>query len=103
MERKGGSTAVVTTEQVTKALKTATTTPVEEKTLRLRYGAKVDLKAPLPTAHGDNEELGDELLLIEMQLLKALKRHKAAQAKLAAPRNAAKDKIVRNLKAKKSR
>jgi hypothetical protein len=102
MERKGGSTAVVTTEAVATGLKRTSTTSAEEKALRMRYGAKVDLRAPLPMAQGDNEALGDELLLIELELLKALKARKATAVKTtAAPRNVAKAKIVASLKAKK--
>ncbi|MCU0700465.1 MAG: hypothetical protein MUC96_28480 [Myxococcaceae bacterium] len=108
MERKGGSTAVVTTETVARGLTKTVTTPAEEKALRMRYGAPVELDAPLPKAHGDNEELADELLLLEMRLLSALKRQKAmAQGggKPAAPapkaRNATKSKVVAALKSKK--
>ncbi len=100
MERKGGSTAVVTAETVTTGLQTSTVTQTEEKALRMRYGASVDLKAPLPTAYGDNEELGDELLLLEMRLLSALKRQRA-MAKATPVKNATKSKIVGALKAKK--
>lgn len=101
-----GSTAVVTTEQVTAALAQTKVSVVEEKALRMRYGARVDTKAPLPTAFGDDDELGDELLLIEMQLLRALKARKAAAVaaiapKTTAPRNATKDRIVAKLKTKK--
>ena len=70
MERKS-STTVVTAEQVTAGLKKANTTAREEQVLRLRHGLSVDKKAPLPQAHGGNEELADELLIIEMQLLRA--------------------------------
>ena len=108
MERKSGSTAVVTTEEVVAGLKHASTTSTEEKALRMRYGATVALQAPLPRAAGGNEELEDELMLIEMHLLRALKHRKAMATKaaapvltLASPRNAAKDKIVSKLKAKK--
>ena len=94
MERKG--TAVVTTEEVTEALSRAPVTTTEEKVLRMRFGARVQPGAPLPRAAGDNEELGDELLLIEMQLLRAMK----ARAKVQAPRNVNKDKIVRALRKK---
>ncbi len=107
MDRKGGSTAVVTAELVTTQLRTVSTTPAEEKALRMRYGAKVGLTEPLPQAHGGNEELADELLLLEMRLLKAVKMHRAnltAKAgKATAVKSVAKDKIVRGLKAKKSR
>lgn len=106
MERKGGSTAVVTTETVARALTKTVTTPAEEKALRMRYGAPVELDAPLPRAHGDNEELGDELLLLEMRLLSALKRQKAmAQGQkppaAAKARNATRSKVVAALKSKK--
>lgn len=106
MERKGGSTAVVTTETVARALTKTVTTPAEEKVLRLRYGAPVELDTPLPRAHGDNEELGDELLLLEMRLLSALKRQKAMAQGQKPPaatkaRNATRSKVVAALKSKK--
>ena len=84
MERKGSSTAVVTKELVATALKTATTTSREEQALRMRYGASVDKKAALPQAHNGNEELADELLLIEMQLLRGLKAHRDPTSSKAA-------------------
>lgn len=97
-----GSTAVVTTEQVTTALRQTKVTAEEEKALRMRYGAGVETKAPLPTAFDDDAELGDELLLIEMQLLRALKARKAAASR-GGPRNATKDRIVAKLKTKKKK
>lgn len=96
MERKGGSTAVVTKEQVTTALKTATLTGREEQALRMRYGAAFEMKAPLPQAHGGNEALADELLLIEMQLLRGLKAHRGVKA-TAASKGAVKSKITARL------
>ena len=101
MERKVGSTAVVTAEMVVAGLKHAKTTSAEEKALRMRYGATVERTATLPMAAQDNEELADELLLIEMHLLRALKYRKAQATKAAAPRNSTKDKIVSRLKTKK--
>ncbi|MBL8919505.1 MAG: hypothetical protein JNJ54_11630 [Myxococcaceae bacterium] len=106
MERKGGSTAVVTTETVARALTKTTTTPAEEKALRMRYGAAVELDEPLPRAAGDNEELADELLLLEMRLLSALKRQKAMAAgnkpaPVAKARSATKSKVISALKSKK--
>ena len=95
-----GSTAVVTAEQVTTALGRTKVTTEEEKALRMRYGARVETKAPLPTAFEENDELADELLLIEMQLLRALKARKALAAG-PKPRNAVKDRIVAKLKTKK--
>jgi hypothetical protein len=102
MERKG--TAVVTTELVESGLKKAQTTSREEQALRMRYGATVDRKAKLPQVAEPESDLADELLLIEMRLLSALKHRKAqAQAKAApAPaKSAAKSKIVNALKSKK--
>ncbi|MFZ5441328.1 MAG: hypothetical protein ACOZQL_15070 [Myxococcota bacterium] len=101
MERKGSSTAVVTKELVATALKTATTTAREEQALRMRYGATVDKKAALPQAHGGNEELADELLLIEMQLLRGLRAHqgKPVVAKTAT-KSAVKSKIASKLSRK---
>jgi DNA-directed RNA polymerase sigma subunit (sigma70/sigma32) len=97
MERKGGSTAVVTKEQVTTGLKTAALTAREEQALRMRYGAAFDKKAALPQAHGGNEALADELLLIEMRLLKALKAHRAPAAKTTAAKGGVKAKIASRL------
>ena len=112
MERKGGSeTAVVTAEEVRSALgKTKALASDEEKVLRMRHGVAVtDPRASLPRAAGNNEELQDELLVLEMQLLKA---HRTRQAG-ARPENVAvrpvlepagaraKDKIVRALRKKK--
>lgn len=105
MDPKGGSTTVtVEAEEVRARLPHARTlTAEEEKALRMRYGAPVrELSTPLPRAHGDNEELGDELLLIEMQLLRAWKARMAAPpSRPALGRNAAKDKIVRSLRKKR--
>jgi len=97
MERK---TAVVTSEEVAVALtKVRTMTSEEEKVVRMRHGAKVSVEAPLARAAGDNAELNDELLVIEMQLMRAMRAHNTA-----APtplRSAGKDKIVRMLRRKK--
>lgn len=72
MERKVGS-STVTAKEVKAALEKARTLSAEEeKVLRMRHGAGASsTRAPLPRAAGDNQELGDELLLIEMQLMKA--------------------------------
>ena len=105
MERTGNKAAVVTAEQVRAGLKLATRTleHEEEKALRMRHGASVELNAPLARAAGGNAELEDELLLMEMQLMKAWRaRMQQASAKAAAPqKSAAKDRMVRALKAKK--
>jgi len=107
MERKGGNTtAVVTAEEIRSALSQArTVTSEEEKALRMRHGVAVDPRAPLPRAAGNNAELGDELLVIEMQLMRALRaraRGKSeATSRVGVPRNASKDKIVRALRKKR--
>jgi hypothetical protein len=112
MERKVGASAVaVTQEDVRSALgRTKTLTSEEEKALRMRHGVGAASTAePLPHAAGENAELEDELLLIEMQLLKAWRirfaQHKASRngvAHSASPRDSRmKDKIVRSLRRKK--
>ncbi|MCE9669479.1 hypothetical protein LY474_16840 [Myxococcus stipitatus] len=114
MERKVGS-STVTAKEVKAALeKTRTLTAEEEKVLRMRHGAGASsTRAPLPRAAGDNAELADELLVIEMQLMKAMRARAGAKAAAtatkapvaAAPRESAanptKDKIVRALRKKK--
>jgi hypothetical protein len=113
MERKVGS-STVTTKEVKAALEKArTVTSEEEKVLRMRHGVGApSTQAPLPRAAGNNEELADELLVIEMQLMKAMRERTgqtktASKPKVAAARaseksaNPAKDKIVRALRKKK--
>lgn len=117
MERKVGSSTTVTAKEVKAALDKATTlTSEEEKVLRLRHGAGASsTRAPLPRAAGNNEALADELLVIEMQLMKAMRArtgqavsatNKAKAAPAKAPvadvtGNRTKDKIVRALRKKK--
>lgn len=104
MESKGGSNAaVVTAETVKKALSKATDlTATEERVLRMRHGAPAgDLRTPLPQAHGDREDLKDELLLLEMQLLRAYRAHRSTKETAKNPvMNRSKDKIVRALRKK---
>ncbi len=108
MERKVSSSTTVTSEEIKASLesKARTLAPEEEKVLRMRHGAGASSKsAPLPRAAGDNEELGDELLFIEMQLMKAM-RARMAQAKTASKPEAKAStattaKIVSALKKKK--
>ncbi|ADO70006.1 hypothetical protein [Stigmatella aurantiaca] len=114
MERKVGSSTVTTKEVKTALEKARTLTSEEEKVLRMRHGAGAPSpRAPLPRAAGNNEELADELLVIEMQLMKAMrartgqvKTGSKSTVKAAAPakepaKNAAKEKIVRALRKKK--
>lgn len=109
MERKVGSSTTVTSKEVKAALeKTRTLTSEEEKVVRLRHGAGAPSKsAPLPRAAGNNEALGDELLFIEMQLMKAMRQRTGQTKPASKPKaaatgaNATKDKIVRALRKKK--
>jgi hypothetical protein len=113
MEPKGSSAVSVTAQEVREGLaRRPDLGAAEENTLRMRYGASApDPKAPLPQAHGGRQELKDELLLLELQLLRAYRQHKAMAAK--APKTSAKpsssvdgkakDKIVRGLRKKKDR
>ena len=109
MERKGSSTVAVTAEEIRAALpKARTLTSEEEKALRMRHGVGVvDLCAPLPSAV-QSEDLQDELLVLEMQLLRAHRAHLAKGRPASPARPAldpagarAKDKIVRALRKKK--
>lgn len=108
MERKSSSsTTVVTAQEVKAALgkRSAKLSTTEEQTLRLRHGLGAeDLQAPLPRAAGANAELADELLLLEMQLLRGARAAGKAPAKLAAPKvtNSAKAKILGALGGKKA-
>jgi hypothetical protein len=121
MERKVGSSTVTAKEVKTALEKTRALSAEEEKVLRMRHGAGASsTRAPLPRAAGDNQELGDELLVIEMQLLKAMRARAggkpvasgnnkqvmtpvapAPTPTKAAGSNATKDKIVRALRKKK--
>lgn len=96
MERKSNSTTVVTKETVATGLKTVTTTAREEQALRMRYGATVDMKAPLPKVYGNDGDLADELLLIEMHLLRAVKARNGANT-TAASKADVKSKIAAKL------
>lgn len=105
MERKGGSTVAVTSEEVKRTVaRVRTLSPAEEKTLRMRHGAGSELNAPLPRASGGNAELEDELLLVELQLLRAMRARQggATPSPAKAPTaSRAKDKIVRALRRQK--
>jgi hypothetical protein len=104
MQRKSSTTVrdAIGAKEVTQALsKARTLASEEEKVLRMRYGSKVAEKAPL-ARHGEgNPELQDELLLMEMELLRAFRMHQKQMAARAKPQQSrAKDKIVRALRKK---
>ena len=95
-------TLELTTEEVRERLSTARTlTPEEERVLRMRHGAKVEKDAPLPRAAAGNAELEDELLVLEMQLLRQMRARTAPVARVEPAANRTKDKIVRTLRRKK--
>lgn len=105
MERKGSGTVAVTADEVKAALKRSKVlTAEEEKALRMRHGVGAeDPSAPLPRAAGGNEALEDELVFMQLQLMRAMKERTTPRARAlptSAPRNATKDKIVRALRKK---
>lgn len=107
MERKSSSsTAVVTSREVKASLRSRSTklTTLEEQSLRMRHGLGAeDASAPLPRAAAGNEDLADQLLMLEMNLVRAARAAGKAPGKLAAaPKlDNAKSRIVEALEAKK--
>jgi len=75
--------------------------PARQSLPRVQTSFRLDCDpwAALPRAADDNEELADELLLIEMHLLKALKARKPGPVVVPQISNAAKERIIRSLKA----
>jgi len=103
MTERKAETGTVVAEEVRVALSRAPgLRPLEERVLRLRHGLSVDGQAPLARVAPADSELGDELLVLELQLLRLL-RARAVQA--AAARGTAdpatKSKIVRALRKKR--
>jgi hypothetical protein len=95
MERTPDGKARVTTEELRKDLdRSRTLAPLEERAVRMLHGVVVRTDAPLARLAEEGTELGDELLLLEVQLLR--------QAKARAPRRPSptKSKIVRTLRKK---
>ena len=110
MAAKSTTTTTLTAKQVQTGLSHAQAlSSEEERTLRMRHGAKIELQAPLARKADEGSEAADELLLVEMQLLKAYRAHlgsqKQARNGVEAVRpstgNRAKDKIVRALRKKR--
>jgi hypothetical protein len=104
MQRKGSTQVrdAVEAREVGAALsKVKTLASEDEKVLRMRYGASVQKSAPL-ARHGEGDpDLADELLVMEMELLRAFRAHQKQMAQRAVPRpSRAKDKIVRALRKK---
>ena len=104
MQRKGSTQVrdAVEAREVGAALaKVKTLASEDEKVVRMRYGSTVAPDAPLARHAAADTELADELLVMEMELLRAYRAHKAQMAQRPAPRpSRAKDKIVRALRKK---
>lgn len=105
MQRKSSTQVAIEAKDVSKALeRSRTLASDEEKAVRMRYGAGVKTTAPLERHGATNEDLRDELLVMEMELLRAWKQHLAAQAARTGPMpqpSRTKEKIVRALRRKK--
>jgi hypothetical protein len=93
----------VVTEEVRAGLRRAPALSVEEETvLRLRHGVSLDPQAPLARVAPVDTPLGDELLVLELHLLRAV-RARATQAAAASGTAdpSTKSKIVRALRKKR--
>jgi hypothetical protein len=113
MERKAGRVDVlVTAEEVRESLPKAKLSAEEEKVLRMRHGVAADPGESLPALAPGGSPVADELLLIEMELLKAQQRkprtartHSQTAAstlpKLDPTAQKTRDKILRALRKKK--
>ncbi|HCF62517.1 MAG TPA: hypothetical protein DFS52_31575 [Myxococcales bacterium] len=103
MQRKSTVRGTVEVTEVSEAIdKARTLASEEEKVLRMRHGSKVATQKPLERHGEGNQELQDELLLMEMQLLRAYRQHQKQMARAAAPApSRTKDKIVRALRKKR--
>ena len=101
-ERKAESSTVVK-EEVRERLGRAPALRVEEeRVLRLRHGVSVDPLAPLGWVAPVDSQLGDELLVLELQLLRAVRaRASTAAAARGTADPATKSKIVRALRKKR--
>ena len=109
MERKAKNVGVVVTAaEIREALPKAKISRDEEKALRMRYGIGLpDVDAALPWAASG--EAADELLLIEMELMKAQLQKSGAlrgrttqsRSKLEPTAQRAREKIVRALRKKR--
>ena len=104
MQRKGGSQVreAVEAKEVGSALSKARSLASEdEKVLRMRYGVPAQREALLPR-HGEGDpDLRDELLVMEMELLRAWRLHQRQLAQNSPRPSRTKDKIVRALRKKR--
>ena len=97
MERTPDGKGRVTTEGLrTELERERTLTPVEERALRMRHGVGVRPDAPLARIAPEGSELADELLLLELQLLRQARARTTPR-----PASPTKSKIVRALRGKR--
>jgi hypothetical protein len=97
MDRTPDGKGRVTTEGVRTGLeRDRALTPVEERALRMRHGVGLRPDAPLARLAPDGSELADELLLLELQLLRQARARTAPR-----PVSPTKSKIVRALRGKR--
>jgi hypothetical protein len=92
------SPGTVTSTEVREILRTAALrlSAREEKALRMRQGAGVDLNAPLPRRGQRHPEARAELLSLEIELVRKLDER--ARASATPVRTREKDKIIRALR-----
>jgi hypothetical protein len=97
MERTPDGKGRVTTEELrTELERDRALTPAEERALRMRHGVGVRADAPLARVAPEGSELADELLVIELQLLRQARARTAPR-----PVSVTKSKIVRALRNKR--
>jgi hypothetical protein len=93
--------STITSTEVRELLKNAAKqlSAREEKALRMRNGASVDMQTPLPRRGQDNPEAKAELLALEIELKQKLAARSPAKAKAPLPvKTKEKDKIIRALR-----
>jgi len=97
MERTPDSKGRVTTEELrTELERDRALTPVEERALRMRRGVGVRPDAPLARIAPEGSELADELLVLELQLIRQARARTAPR-----PVSPTKSKIVRALRGRR--
>lgn len=103
----GNKSSTITSTEVRELLKNAARqlSAREEKALRMRNGASVDLQTPLPRRGQDNPEARAELLALEVELKQKLAARTASKTKAETSKPTAepvktkeKDKIIRALR-----
>ena len=97
MERTPDNKGRVTTEELrTELERDRALTPVEERALRMRHGVGVRADAPLARIAPEGSALADELLVLELQLVRQVRARTAPR-----PVSPTKSKIVRALRSKR--